>query len=431
MRDDALRPRVLGVMAAHLRLDPLGLAPEQSLTDDLGVDSLGRIDLVCALEDAFDVSIPEQQVEALRTCDDVIREVRAGLAERHPWPSAEPEATLWMRIHHPHRGAVLERAVELSPYMVQTIADDIEGAGAHAYVEVVIPPGASEEMLALIEHAFARVRRRGATVELSRGVGLAPPALRLRTLVEFATRIGTLLHEIQLERGLTCLHLSVRHRNVVVALDSKYRATDAALAAYAEHFLSHQTLLPDPVCEQAARALGALGQLDDIRRLVREPVEERGAIIHGYALLDADLMAVAAGIASVTPDAEYGRMAESYLALLNARESSALGSAVGSGGMAPGQDVALASLVSAQRAFMALFTATAGPEVVSAYRRKAADPSFRECERLEHQMLESLGTVEIDADAWFRATATKLDRLREVEQVQLAALMRRASAVGV
>ncbi len=430
MRDEALRPRILNVIASHLGLDPLGMAPLQSLDDDLGLDSLERIDLVCALESTFDVALSDAQVDRLETCDDVVREVRASLAGRMPSVVAEP-ATLWVRVHQPHRGAVLERAVEMSPYMVQTVAEDVESAGPQAYVEVVVPEHEPDEMVASIDHTFARVRRRGATVNVSRGASLPPPAGRLRTLVEFATCIGTLLHEIQLERGLTCLHLSVRQRDMPVALEAKHQATDRALAEYAEYFAAHQPLLPDPVCEQAARALGSLGQLDGIRRLVLEPIEERGAIIHRYATLDADLMAVTATIAAVAPDAEYGRMAESYLALVNARESSALGSAVGSGGMTPGQDVALASLISAQRSFMAIFTATARPEVVSAYRRKAADPSFREVDRLEQLMLHGPGTVEIDADAWYRATATKLDRLREIEQVQLAALMRRASAVGL
>lgn len=432
MRDDeALRPRVLDVIASHLRLDPLGLVPTQSLSDDLGLDALSRIDLVRALEAAFDVALSETQVERLSTCDDCVREVRAALAACVPSPISDPSGTLWVRVHQPQRGAVLERAVEMSPYMVQTVAEDVGSAGPSAYVEVVVPEDEPDETLASIDHGFARVRRRGTTVSVSRGTGLPPPAGRLRTLVEFATCIGTLLHEIQLERGLTCLHLSVHHRDMPVALDTKHQATDRALAEYAEYFAAHQPLLPDPVCEQAARALGVLGQLDRIRRLVLQPSEERGAIIHHYATLDAELMAVTAAIAAVAPDAEYGRMAESYLALVNARESSALGSAVGSGGLTPGQDVALASLISAQRSFMAIFTSTARPEVVSAYRRKAADPSFGEVERLEQLMLEGLGTVEIDADAWFRATATKLDRLREIEQVQLAALMRRASAVGL
>jgi acyl carrier protein len=431
MRDEALRPRVFDVIASHLRLDPLGLVPTQSLHDDLGLDSLGRIDLVCALESTFDVALSESDVETLITCDDVVRQVRAALAQRKPGGGVEPTATLWVRVHQPHSGAVLERAVELSPYMVQTVAEDVRSAGPNAYVEVVVPEHEPDEMVASIEQRFARVRRRGATVNVSRGSRLPPPAGRLRTLVELATRIGTLLHEIQLERGLTCLHLSVRHRDLPVALEAKHQATDRALAEYAAYFAEHQPLLPEPVDEHAARALGALGQLDGIRRLVLEPVEERGMIIHRYAELDAELMAVTATIASVAPDAEYGRMAESYLALVNARESSALGSAVGSGGMTPGQDVALASLMSAQRSFMAIFASTARPEVMSAYRRKAADPSFREVDRLAQLMLTGPGTVEIDANAWYRATATKLDRLREVEQVQLAALMRRASAVGL
>ena len=44
-----------------------------SIQDDLGADSLDVVDLVMALEDEFDVEIPEDQVENIKTVGDIVK----------------------------------------------------------------------------------------------------------------------------------------------------------------------------------------------------------------------------------------------------------------------------------------------------------------------------------------------------------------------
>ncbi|MGL4461041.1 MAG: acyl carrier protein [Planctomycetia bacterium] len=48
---------------------------DSSLVDDLGFDSLDAVELLMALEEEFDVTIPEEDVAKLRTIADVIRYV--------------------------------------------------------------------------------------------------------------------------------------------------------------------------------------------------------------------------------------------------------------------------------------------------------------------------------------------------------------------
>src|SRR5262249_22169196 len=57
---------------------------------------------------------------------------------------------------------------------------------------------------------------------------------------------------------------------------------------------------------------------------IRRTASTLEATIQSYGGIDHQLVAVGASIAAVMPDAEYGRMAKSYLALLEARESAAL-----------------------------------------------------------------------------------------------------------
>ena len=46
---------------------------EASITDDLGADSLDIVDLVMSLEEEFDVEIPDDQVENIKTVGDIVK----------------------------------------------------------------------------------------------------------------------------------------------------------------------------------------------------------------------------------------------------------------------------------------------------------------------------------------------------------------------
>lgn len=44
-----------------------------SITDDLGADSLDIVDLVMSFEEEFDIEIPDDQVEKIKTVGDIVK----------------------------------------------------------------------------------------------------------------------------------------------------------------------------------------------------------------------------------------------------------------------------------------------------------------------------------------------------------------------
>lgn len=50
-----------------------GLTGSTELIADLGLNSLKIIELACAVEDEFDIEIPDRAIKNLKTIDDVIR----------------------------------------------------------------------------------------------------------------------------------------------------------------------------------------------------------------------------------------------------------------------------------------------------------------------------------------------------------------------
>ncbi|WP_118132636.1 acyl carrier protein [Oceanicella sp. SM1341] len=56
MSDDVTQ-KIIGIIAEQAVLDPSEVTPESTL-EDLGIDSLGLVETVFAIEEAFDISIP-------------------------------------------------------------------------------------------------------------------------------------------------------------------------------------------------------------------------------------------------------------------------------------------------------------------------------------------------------------------------------------
>lgn len=67
--------RVLKIIASHLDLDPSELSPSANFSDDLKLDSLQMMELILAFEEEFSIEIQDEQADAIKTVDDVIRYV--------------------------------------------------------------------------------------------------------------------------------------------------------------------------------------------------------------------------------------------------------------------------------------------------------------------------------------------------------------------
>lgn len=72
--------QVRSILAKHLGLELSEIEPEADILDDLGADSLDVVEMVMALEHAFDIEVPDSEVEAMRTIADVERFVASAVA---------------------------------------------------------------------------------------------------------------------------------------------------------------------------------------------------------------------------------------------------------------------------------------------------------------------------------------------------------------
>ena len=71
MGGENLQERLYALVANQLGLERDELGPDARILDDLGADSLDVVELVMALEESFDIVVPDEDVERLQTIGDV------------------------------------------------------------------------------------------------------------------------------------------------------------------------------------------------------------------------------------------------------------------------------------------------------------------------------------------------------------------------
>jgi len=65
--------KVIKLIVEQLDADSNSISLEDSFMDDLGADSLDTVELIMAFEEEFDIEIPDEDAENIRTVGDVIK----------------------------------------------------------------------------------------------------------------------------------------------------------------------------------------------------------------------------------------------------------------------------------------------------------------------------------------------------------------------
>jgi acyl carrier protein len=71
--------RVKKIVVEQLDVDDEKVVPNASFTDDLGADSLDIVELVMALEEEFDLEIPDEAAEKILTVQEVVDYINSNL----------------------------------------------------------------------------------------------------------------------------------------------------------------------------------------------------------------------------------------------------------------------------------------------------------------------------------------------------------------
>ena len=64
--------KIKKIICEQLDVAEKDVVPEASFVDDLGADSLDQVELIMAMEEEFDISIPDEDAEKIGTVKDAL-----------------------------------------------------------------------------------------------------------------------------------------------------------------------------------------------------------------------------------------------------------------------------------------------------------------------------------------------------------------------
>ncbi|MEB3305606.1 MAG: acyl carrier protein [Cyanobacteriota bacterium] len=76
MSQEAIFEKVRGIVAEQLSVDAAEVSAASNFQNDLGADSLDTVELVMALEEAFDIEIPDEAAEGITTVGDAVKYIQ-------------------------------------------------------------------------------------------------------------------------------------------------------------------------------------------------------------------------------------------------------------------------------------------------------------------------------------------------------------------
>lgn len=72
----SVEEKLIDIIAEQLSVDRAKVVPQASFVDDLGADSLDLVELIMAMEEAFDVEIADEVAEKIVTVQNAIDHIK-------------------------------------------------------------------------------------------------------------------------------------------------------------------------------------------------------------------------------------------------------------------------------------------------------------------------------------------------------------------
>jgi methyl-accepting chemotaxis protein len=254
-------------------------------------------------------------------------------------------------------------------------------------------------------------------ISLSRELG------RLQGLVEMATRVGALVHELQKERGMSAGFIGSKGANFAVELPAQREATERRRVELANvlagfdvaHFGAHF----GGMVSGANQMLGGLAEKRQAVTAMSIPGPEA---IGYYSKTIAGLLEVPGQLAALSPDKDIARLASAYGALLQAKERAGieratLSNVFGADRFTPEMRVRYLSNAAEQGTWYGIF----GQYATEAHARFAAEklqgPAVDEVAASKKAAVDRMDepAVGLDAKKWFQAATLRIDLMKAVE----------------
>jgi acyl carrier protein len=74
-----MKKRIVEIIATQLGIEQADITPQANVVDDLGADSLDVVELIMALEEEFNLEIPDEEAEKIKNVQDIFTYMESAL----------------------------------------------------------------------------------------------------------------------------------------------------------------------------------------------------------------------------------------------------------------------------------------------------------------------------------------------------------------
>ncbi|MGL4419301.1 MAG: acyl carrier protein [Gemmataceae bacterium] len=82
MTDEQIRQRVIDIVCEQLAVSKDQVTDSTRFIEDIGADSLDIVELVMELEEEFDIQIPDDQAEKIKTVGEAVEHIKVAVKNK-------------------------------------------------------------------------------------------------------------------------------------------------------------------------------------------------------------------------------------------------------------------------------------------------------------------------------------------------------------
>ncbi|MDR9467763.1 nitrate- and nitrite sensing domain-containing protein [Marinospirillum sp.] len=247
--------------------------------------------------------------------------------------------------------------------------------------------------------------------------------LQLEEGVELSVLMGSLAHEMQIERGMSAGYLGSEGRNFASELPAQREASDQRREALLL-YLDQNSLegLDEEMRRLVNQAREGLQGLDELRRRISNQQVPGPEAISFYTRSISQLLDVPGLLPALSDDRRIARQANAYSNLLQGKERAGIERALLTNTFSLGHFssellVRYLSNAAEQRAFLENFHFYARPAQKDFFEKRVSGEAVEQVAETKEYAVENLQASELNRDAqeWFALSTERINRLQEVE----------------
>ena len=245
----------------------------------------------------------------------------------------------------------------------------------------------------------------------------------IEVIAILSTKISSLVHETQKERGMTAGYLGSSGTKFKDELNQQKQVTNIKTNDFKNYikeieFSNYSNKLKSNI----DKALQKIDLLDNLRsKVIKQNINPNDAINY-YTNMNAFLLNNIVLIAKFSNDLTVSQELTAYSSFLFSKERAGIERAVGaatlsSDSFAKGMRAKFNNLIAEQNSYMDSFLQYASADMKDFYKKSFKDPSIVEVDRMRKVILEAneIGGFNIDATHWFNVINKKISLLKEIE----------------